>query len=53
MNVDEHTALVSIGGVGAAGVVALALCGHSAESAGLLMFMSALALYIIGKKEVA
>ena len=50
---DEHTALVAVGGIGAAGVVALALCGHSGESVGLLMFISAIALYIIGKKPEA
>ena len=49
---DEHTGLVALGGIGTAGVVALAVCGHPAESVGLLMFMSALALYLIGKKTV-
>ena len=53
MDVDEHTSLVAVGGIGAAGVVALALCGHSGESVGLLMFVSAIALYIIGKKPEA
>lgn len=52
-DMDEHTSLVALGGIGAFGVVALAVCGHSAESVGLLMFMSALALYIIGKKPEA
>ena len=53
MNVDEHTALVSIGLGGAACVVALALCGHSAESVGVLAFLSGLGLYIVGRSKEA
>lgn len=48
-DVDENTSLVSIGLGGAACVVALALCGHSTESIGLLAFLSAVCLYIIGR----
>ena len=51
MDVDEHTALVSLGLGGAAAVVALAVCGHSAESVGLLAFLAGLGLYIVGRPK--
>ena len=50
---DEHTALVSIGLGGAFCVVALALCGHSTESVGVLAFLSGIGLYIVGRKEAS
>lgn len=45
---DEHTALVSICGIGAAGTVALTICNNIPGVIGFLAFCSGIALYIIG-----
>jgi len=51
--VDEHTALITVCGLGVAGVVALHLCGAGDAALGMLAFCSGIALYIIGKEKKA
>jgi len=48
--VDEHTALVTIGGLGIVGTVCCIVSGHGVEAGAIGLMTAAICAYIIGKK---
>ena len=47
---DEHTALVTIGGLGIVGTVCCIVSGHGVEAGAIGLMTAAICAYIIGKK---